>query len=145
MDSVLLTTQDKKDIYGYAHIILRGTIRDGEEKCLIEFVKKYDDDDATKRLIVIINIFKANLNNIKVQVDAICDKHLIKNLPLMCYILKYLIRSEGNLKMLMEQMYEEKEEMDNGTYVMGCDMLKAIYKHRDMILSEKIVVNLVKV
>ena len=145
MVGVLLTTKDKKDIYGYAHIILRGTIRDGEEKGLIEFVKKYDDDVATKRLIVIINIFKANLNNIQVQVDAICDKHYIKNLPLMCYILKYLIRSEGNLKMLMEQMYEEKEEMDNGTYVMGCDMLKAIYKHKDMILSEKIIVNTIKV
>jgi hypothetical protein len=145
MTTISLTNKDKKDIYGYAHITLAGTVADGEEKHLIEFVKTYNDDDANKRLVVLINIIKAFPDNIKRQVDAICDKNYIKNLPLMCYILKYLFRSENNLKMMMEEMFDEKEEMDDGTYVMGCDFLKTVYKNKDMIFSDEIIVNTITV
>jgi hypothetical protein len=145
MTTISLTNKDKKDIYGYAHITLAGTVKDGEEKGLIEFVKTYNDDDANKRLVVLINIIKAFPDDIKRQVDAICDKNYIKNLPLMCYILKYLFRSESNLKHLMEEMFDEKETLDDGIYLMGCNMLKTVYKNKDMIFSDEIIVNTITV
>jgi len=138
MAAITLTKNDKKDIYGHAHITLLGTVKDGDENELIEYVRTHNDNDA-KRLVVLINIIKANPDNIKLQVEMMCGKNYIKNLPLMCYILKYLFRSEDNLKMLMEEMYDEKEEMDDSSYVLGCNMLKTVYKHKDMIFSEKII------
>jgi len=134
-----ITTSDKKDIYGYAHIALYGIVEDGVEDSLIEYVKTYNDNDANKRLVVLINIIKAFPDNIKIQVDAICDKKLYQNLPLMCYILKYVFKEESNLAEMMEEMYEEKETLGDGTYLLGCNMLKAVYKHKDVIFADKII------
>lgn len=121
-------------------MILAGTIDDGRDERLLEFVKTYNDETAYKRLVVLINIIKANPTNIKLQVDAICDKHYIKNIPLMCYTLKYFFRTESRLIRLMGAIYDEKDEMDDGSYLIGCDMLKSVYKFKDMIFSDKIVV-----
>jgi len=130
-----VTTEDNKEIFTHAHVCLTGIIRDGLDDKLLEFVKIHNED-AYKRLVVLITIFKAFPNNIKVQCNALTGKRLILNIPVVFLILKYTFASAEHVSQLMDEVFETKDDMSDGSYLMFCDTLKCINKFKDVIFSD---------
>jgi len=130
-----VSTEDTKDIYFNAHLSLSNIMYCDEDDNLLEYVKS-QDEDAYKRLVVLINIFKQFPNDIKVQSKAFVGKRMALHFKVVCLILKYTFKSAEHVSQLMEELYDERESMDNGNYVMACNSLKIVNKFKDAIFSD---------
>ena len=130
--------KDLSAVFSFGYRSLHHIITEGNEDKLLEYVKNIDYNGA-RRLSVLINIMKSFSNRSDIKLMALTgnrNNEVVKrNLPLMLYLFRYYFQ-DANLEELMDGLFENKESMDDQTYLRACDSLKYANKYKDIIFTD---------